>query len=120
MGYPDVNVTNSTPYPVTGGVTYESIFCSNDTFNLNPGPGTTWSNGRGVCLITSVYAVVTYNGQGVQAAPYSSSGTSYSQFAVVQTGDGAFAVTRLTGGADDTVGEIQQVEIPEGTDPKTL
>jgi hypothetical protein len=120
MGYPDVRVTNSTSYPVTGGVTYESIFCKNDTFSLPPGPGTSWSNSRGVCLITSVYAVVTYNGTSVQASPYSSSGTSYSQYAVVQTGDGVFAVTRLTTSEGDSTGEIQHVEIPEGTDPKTL
>jgi hypothetical protein len=119
MGYPDVNVLNSTKYPVTGGVTYESIFCSNDTFNIPAGPGTSWSNSRGVCLIDSVYAVVQYNGTSVQATPYSSSGTSYSQFAIIDQGDGHFAVTRVISSAD-TTGDIQQVELAEGVDPKTL
>lgn len=119
MGYPDVKVTNATEHNLVGGVTYESIFCSNDTFSIGIGPGTSWSTSRGICLITSVYAVIDFRGTPIQATPYSSSGTSYSQFAVVQTGEKSFEVTRLVS-AGDSAGDVEHVEVPEGTDPKTL
>ena len=106
MSYPVVQICNSTPYPASGEVSYASIFCSNDSFTL--APGACWeAASRGVCLVTKITVVVTVNGNPVQAAPYTSSGTSYSQFAVVQVGNG-FAVTRVTNASDSVdVGELE-------------
>src|SRR5688572_29713060 len=80
MSYPVVEIANSTSYMVSGTVEYASMFCSNDNYNVTP--NTTWQAGsRGVCLVTQISAsVVTPNGT-FQAQPYTSSGTSYSQFA---------------------------------------
>lgn len=87
MGYPDVKVTNSTPYKATGTVHYAA--CSSDNFtNLAPNDSNSFS--RGVCLVTKITATV--NGQ--DATPYESSGTSYSQYAIIVQGTG-FAVTRV-------------------------
>jgi len=61
------------------------------------GPNKSWTaSGRGVCLVTEISANVSTPGGTVEATPYTSSGTSYSQFAVLQTSDNplAFEVTR--------------------------
>jgi hypothetical protein len=55
----------------------------------------------------------------VQATPYSSSGASYSQFALIDQGNGSFAITRVVSSANAT-GDIRQVELAEGVNPKTL
>jgi hypothetical protein len=112
MSYPVVCIANSTPYPIGGTVDYASFFCSNDSYNIEPN-GTWCASSRGVCLVTQITATVSYNGQAVNASPYTSSGTSYSQFAVVQTSPGVFAVTRLTSLSDDIdTGE----KLPEATE----
>jgi hypothetical protein len=107
MSYPNVQIHNSTNYVASGTVDYASIFCSNDQYN-NLQPGATWTGpDRGVCLVTQITAVLSVNGGLVQAVPYTSSGTSYSQYAIVQVGAG-FAVTRLTTAAESVdVGELQ-------------
>jgi len=95
MAYPPVNIVNSTGYSVSGTVTYASAFCSNDNYGM--GPNKSWTaSGRGVCLVTEISANVSTPGGTVEATPYTSSGTSYSQFAVLQTSDNplAFEVTR--------------------------
>ncbi|WP_207890960.1 hypothetical protein [Hymenobacter edaphi] len=105
MAYPPVHITNSTPYAVSGTVTYPTFFCSDDNYNMS-GNGQWTAGGRGVCLVTKITATVAVNNQSIEAAPYTSSGTSYSQFAVIQTGPGSFAVTRVTtevGDAGDSV-----------------
>ena len=100
MGYPVVQIANSTNYIVSGTVAYASIFCSNDDYTVTP--NTTWSAGsRGVCLLTGISAVVQTPQGNIQATPYSSSGTSYSQFAVIQTGLNTFEVTRRVSAADE-------------------
>jgi hypothetical protein len=102
MSYPPVQIHNSTNYSATGTVDYASIFCSNDNYQVDAGK--TWTGpGRGVCLVTQITAVLLVDGKQVQAAVYQSSGTSYSQYAIIQTKDG-FAVTRVTSG----------LEVPEG------
>lgn len=104
MSYPLVRITNSTNYLVTGKVSYMSIFCSDDEYSV--AANSTWeASSRGVCLLQNISAVVvTPNGE-VFATPYSSSGTSYSQFAVIQTGTDSFAVTRIVNLADENVPE---------------
>jgi hypothetical protein len=94
-GYPPVTVNNSTPYVCKGTVEYASALCRNDNYIVTPGRG--WTAGsRGVCLVTGINATVeTLNGD-VKASPYTSSGTSYSNFAIIQAGVNQYAVTRIT------------------------
>jgi hypothetical protein len=92
-GYPDVVIVNSTQFRAFGRVEYLSAFCRNDDYSVSPAPGT-WSNSRGVCLITRITATVVTPSGNIAATPYESSGTSYSQFAIIQTGPNQFEVTR--------------------------
>ena len=92
--YPLATVTDSTPYPISGEVKYASAFCSDDDYTAQP--GTKWfASSRGVCLITRVTATVQTPNGDKTAASYSSSGTSYSKFAVIGEGDNNFQVTRI-------------------------
>lgn len=104
MSYPLVTIVDSTPFNISGEVEYASIFCSNDSYSATP--NTTWSaSSRGVCLVTKITAtVITPNGN-VQATAYTSSGTSYSRFAVIQTGPGKFEVTRRVSLLEDKTPE---------------
>jgi hypothetical protein len=100
MAYPPVQISNSTPYAASGTVHLASIFCSNDDYWV--GPNTTWTEGgRGACLVTKIDAVVVTPQGNISATPYESSGTSYSQYAVIQTGANSFEVTRRVTGAED-------------------
>jgi hypothetical protein len=99
MSYPDVHIVNSTKYPANGTVHYMSIFCSNDDYHVDPGQ--TWEHSRGVCLITKIDAELLTPGWHVQGEPYESSGTSYSQFAIIETGPRQFKVTRVVTGSED-------------------
>jgi len=78
--YPAVNITNKTQFPVSGKVNYASAFCKDDYFTVLPGK--VWSNSRGVCLITGIWANPI---DGKPITSYSSSGTSYSTFFVAPT-----------------------------------
>lgn len=104
MSYPLVEITNSTNYIVSGKVDYMSAFCSDDSYTVTP--GTTWkASSRGVCLLTKVTATVkTPNGE-IVATPYESSGTSYSRFAIIQTGPSSFEVTRIVNLVDSNIPE---------------
>ena len=100
MSYPLVKITDSTQFNVSGKVTYASIFCSDDNYSATP--YTTWSaSSRGICLVTEISATVKTPDGDIVATPYSSSGTSYSQFAVIQTGPGKFEVTRRVSAFED-------------------
>src|SRR2546425_1101964 len=103
MSYPLVNIVNSTNYSASGTVEYASAFCSND--NWGAGAGQPWTaSSRGGCLGAGVTANLAGNGTTIQATAYSSSGTSYSQFALIQTGFGnppTFEVTRRVSGTED-------------------
>lgn len=56
----------------------------------------TWkASSRGVCLVTRITATVRTPSGNIQAEPYTSSGTSYSQFAIIQVGVNKFQVTRV-------------------------
>ena len=102
MGYPLVQITNSTNYIASGTVHLASIFCSNDDYTVTP--NTTWTeSSRGVCLVTEISATLQTTSGNIVATPYTSSGTSYSQFAVIQTSPTTFEVTRRVSGTEDTV-----------------
>ena len=93
MSYPRVTIANSTTFIISGKVSYMSAFCSNDHYDATP--NTTWKAGsRGVCLVTKISAKVKTPDGDIVATPYTSSGTSYSEFAVIQTGPSSFEVTR--------------------------
>ena len=101
MGYPKVQILNSTQYVVRGTIHYLTEFCDNDDYYITP--GTIWTRpSRVVCLITKVDALVTTPNGDIWATPYESSGTSYGQFAVIQTGPASFEVTRRVSGAEDS------------------
>jgi hypothetical protein len=99
MSYPDVDVFNSTNFMARGEVKYLSAFCSNDDFTVTP--NTHWSHSRGVCLIYEIEANVTTPNGTFAAKRYTSSGTSYSQFAIIQVGPNEFEITRRVTGAED-------------------
>eukprot|EP00122_Pirum_gemmata_P005012 Pgem_evm1s4568 len=80
--YPYVNIINSTPYVACGTVHYASIFCKNDNYCVSPYSSWTASS-RGVCLVTKIDGIVQYPGSDKSCSVYSSSGTSYSQFTVI-------------------------------------
>ncbi len=93
MGYPLVHIANSTGHYVSGEVKYASIFCSNDDYHIDA--NSDWkAKSRGICLLTEISATVDEDGKKVRATPYTSTGTSYSQYAVIKLHDG-YAVTRV-------------------------
>lgn len=94
MAYPLVHISNSTGHYVSGKVFYASVFCSDDDYHIDANSEWTASS-RGVCLLTEISAEVDEDGKKVRATPYTSTGTSYSQFAVIRIHDG-YAVTRVT------------------------
>ncbi|MDE9448417.1 hypothetical protein KKJ04_23700, partial [Xenorhabdus bovienii] len=59
------------------------------------------ASSRGVCLLTKITATVRTPNGDIEAVPYTSSGTSYSQFAIIQTGNNTFEVTRRVTYADE-------------------
>ena len=72
---------------------HASLFCSDDEYCVSP--GRTWTaSGRGVCLVKKVTASVQTEGSDTEAVAYGSSGTSFSQFAIISKGNG-YAVTRI-------------------------
>ncbi|MGQ8873445.1 hypothetical protein [Paenibacillus sp. TSA_86.1] len=97
-GYDPVQIYNSTPFNAYGTVEYASIFCSNDRYSVQR-EGTWRASGRGVCLLTRITATVITPSGNIEAEPYTSSGTSYSQFAIIQVGPNQFRVTRVVGSA---------------------
>jgi len=99
MAYPLVHIVNSTDHNISGKVNYASAFCSDDSFTIGP-KGEWTASSRGACLVTQVYADVNVAGKSVRATPYTSSGTSYSEFAVIETA-GSFSVTRVITGVED-------------------
>jgi hypothetical protein len=100
MSYPLVNIFNSTNYIASGTVHYKSAFCSNDDYTVTP--NTAWqADSRGVCLVTKIDATVRTPNGDIVANPYTSSGTSYSQFAIIQTGPNSFEVTRRVSSLED-------------------
>jgi hypothetical protein len=93
--YPPVSIVNSTQYSASGTVFYASAFCSNDNYTVSPNGAKWTASSRGVCLVTQISATVRTPSGDIPATPYESSGTSFSQFAIIQTGPNQFAVTRI-------------------------
>ncbi|MFF2910310.1 hypothetical protein [Paenibacillus sp. NPDC057934] len=94
-GYDPVQIYNSTSFNASGKVEYASIFCSDDNYSVQRDE--TWTaSSRGVCLVTQISATVKTPSGNIQAEPYTSSGTSYSRFAIIQVGVNKFQVTRIT------------------------
>ncbi|MFB9326637.1 hypothetical protein ACFFSY_12000 [Paenibacillus aurantiacus] len=93
-GYDPIQIANSTPYNAFGRIEYASIFCSDDTYSVGGG-NTFTAPGRGVCLLTKITATVVTPSGNIEAEPYTSSGTSFSQFAIIQVGVNRFQVTRI-------------------------
>jgi hypothetical protein len=104
MAYPNVEITNNTNFVCSGDVKYAG--CKTDVYK-NLQPGATWQGpGRGLCLLTKVNALVATPGTPTPATPYTSSGTSYSQFAIIRQGAN-YVVTRIVTAVDDPdTGEI--------------
>lgn len=99
MAYSLVHITNSTAYDANGTVSYASAFCSDDQYSVKAGQA--WqATSRGVCLVTQISAYLSVGDKTIQAASYESSGTSYSQYAIIQIGPESFAVTRITQDSD--------------------
>ncbi len=92
MGYPLVKIVNSTNFVVNGHVRYAA--CSSDSFTI--APYTTWTaKSRGLCLLTKIEGDMTLAGEKkVKIKEYKSSGTSYSQYVIIQTASEMFEVTR--------------------------
>lgn len=108
MAYPLVHITNSTNYPASGKVGYLSAFCSDDNYSVDANKD--WrASSRGVCLLGSITATLTINGQSVTATPYQSTGTAYSEFAIIQTGNN-YAVVRVAGMAAEADTDLGAVE----------
>ncbi|GIL67118.1 hypothetical protein Vafri_20570, partial [Volvox africanus] len=96
MSYPKVTIVNSTPYVARGQVDYLSLFCSDDGYTVSAN-GATWTGpDRGVCLVKRVSATLNTPQGNVEAEAYTSSGTAYSQYAIIYQPNGnGFAVTRI-------------------------
>ncbi|WP_455634453.1 hypothetical protein [Parabacteroides sp.] len=100
MAYPKVKITNSTKYVVEGKAIYCSAFCSDDPYIVDSGMA--WeSKSRGVCLLKRITATIKTPSGNIEATPYESSGTSYSQFAIIDLTNNQFAVTRVVNGSED-------------------
>ena len=105
--YPYATITNKTPYAThqyllkwSGvDVYYASTkICSVDYINEGIASGGKWTaSSRGVCLITIITAVIALPSlpDGLVCDSYQSSGTSYSQFAIIMDGDDACRVVRV-------------------------
>lgn len=99
-GYKKVSILNTTQYTGTGEVKYLSFFCSSDHYKVLSLK--TWkAKNRGVCLVTKITADVWTPGGEIAATPYTSTGTSYHRFAIIQTGKNSYAVVRWVGGKED-------------------
>lgn len=105
MNHPLVHITNSTPYAVSGKVSYASIFCSDNHYSAAANGGTWTATGNGICLVTQISATVHIDGKPIPAEAYTSSGTSFSQFAIICVGAG-FAVTCVTVVDDDIDADV--------------
>lgn len=104
MGYPLVEIHNSTEFKAEGEVLYCSDFCRDDHFEVDS--MRTWqAKSRGLCLVQRIMAKIHTKNGTIEALPYTSSGTSYSQFAIVQTGENRYAVTRIVDGMTDSAPE---------------
>jgi hypothetical protein len=91
-GYPYVSISNSTQHNVSGRVEFAACFQSTYVTHI----GQTWTDDeRGICLVTKITAVVATDDGNIEAKPYVSTGTSYSNYVVIYR-NGNYEVTRVT------------------------
>lgn len=91
-GYPEVRVDQRVPgWKANGRVSYAA--CRTGNFEIYFGE--TFNEFRGGCLLTDIEAVMFKDDRSVRARPYSSSGTAYSQFEIVQEGPEDFCIRRI-------------------------
>lgn len=90
----DINMTNQTKFPARFSVSY-GWPCNPDK-DIEVWPGKTVQVSAGGCLIREISASVYTIAGGVPttATPYTSSGTGYRTFNIIQNYDGSFAVIR--------------------------
>ena len=94
-----VEIKSSIPYIARGTISFRSHFCDDDPYSVTKTEP--FKVNSGICLVTKITATVDTPDGKVTAEPYTSSGTSYSQFSVVDNGKDSsgkskFKVTRLT------------------------
>ena len=82
--YPLVSISNTVDHKVSGMVSYAGpyLLCKTDYYSIAP-KGSWTASSRGLCLVTKITAAVEAPYGKVYATPYKSSGTGYSQFAVI-------------------------------------
>lgn len=102
MAYPKVKVFNSTPFEAKGTVEYASVFCSNDDYKVKSYK--LWeATSRGVCLLTKISAIVKTDIGDIQATPYTSVGTTYSDFSIVAGPNNTYRVTRNVSATNEPI-----------------
>lgn len=90
----DLNFTNATKYPAQFSVSYGACSPNRD---VEVWPGRTATVGAGWCLVTEISAKIYTKGQSAAPAtakPYTSSGTGYRTFKLIQNYNGSFEVIR--------------------------
>jgi len=114
LHYPYADIHNTSPYPIQAKVTYASLFCKDDIVTINPYD--TWTaDSRGICLITKVTALMELDQGDIDCVPYTSSGTSYSTFAVAFDDPLKCHVHRVVSAMAPTEGDPQAAD-----DDKTM
>lgn len=90
--YPDVRIDHLVPgYKASGRTSY--ALCHSGDYELEFGKShMEW---RGICLLTEITAILKNETHNIRAKSYLSSGTSYSQFEIVQIGTDEFEVRRV-------------------------
>ena len=81
-----VEIKSSIPYNASGAITYRSFFCGDDSYSVQKNNPFTVDHNRGICLVIKITADVDTPDGKVAAEPYTSSGTAYSQWIVVENG----------------------------------
>lgn len=90
--YQDVRITNKVPgWTASVQTTYPG--CSSGNFVIRPNEHI--SEYRGWCLLTKITATMYQGDQVVYACSYTSSGTGYSQFDIVEEGPNRFCVLHV-------------------------
>lgn len=95
MAYPDVRVENKV-HGWIAAVRTSYAWCSSGNFVIKFGDYIL--EPRGWCLLTEVAATMYQGDKAVDACSYTSSGTGYSQFEIVEEGSKGFCVKRVDTG----------------------
>jgi hypothetical protein len=98
--YPPVKILNTTQHHASGRIEFAAPnICGASSYRVNAGERFT-DKGRGLCLLKTITATLSTPDGSIEATPYRSSGTAYSDFAIIQ--DGAlFKVTRVVNEFED-------------------